>query len=201
MSCGERAGPGRGAAAARCAVAAAVWSADRSGQSESAPVVCRVGRTGTRATTRFTARPREAEPARPVPAAWSASARATLRREEQRYELTAAERLCPACGSTRPEIGVETTSQYDYKPAEVFVIEHQRVKYACKCCAAEVVLAPSRRSRWTKGCRAPDCWRRLSWTSIRITCRCTAPSSGSTGWERSCRGPQCVTGWRPVRYC
>ena len=66
----------------------------------------------------------------------------TLRREERRYELTAAERLCPACGSARPEIGVETTSQYDYKPAEVFVIEHQRVKYACKCCAAEVVLAP-----------------------------------------------------------
>ena len=42
----------------------------------------------------------------------------------------------------RPEIGVETSRQYDYKPAEIFVIEHQRVKYACKCCQGEVVIAP-----------------------------------------------------------
>ena len=66
---------------------------------------------------------------------------AELRREPRRYELTAAERLCPACGSERAEIGAEVTSQYDYKPAEVFVIEHQRVKYACRCCAGEVAIA------------------------------------------------------------
>jgi transposase len=56
---------------------------------------------------------------------------AHLRREARRYELTAAERSCPECGSERGAIGVETTEQYDYKPAEVFVIEHQQVKYAC----------------------------------------------------------------------
>lgn len=65
-----------------------------------------------------------------------------LRREARRYELTAAERLCTTCGHERHEIGVETTCQYDYKPAEVFVIEHQRVKYACRCCQGEVVIAP-----------------------------------------------------------
>jgi transposase len=65
-----------------------------------------------------------------------------LRHEQRRYELTAAERLCPECGSERQEIGVETSKQYDYKPAEVFVIEHQRVKYACKCCAGVVAIAP-----------------------------------------------------------
>jgi len=65
-----------------------------------------------------------------------------LRREQRRYQLTAAELLCPECGGTRQEIGVETTEQYDYKPAEVFVIEHQRAKYACKCCAGHVVIAP-----------------------------------------------------------
>jgi transposase len=66
----------------------------------------------------------------------------TLRHEARRYELTAAERLCPECGHERQEIGVETTHQYDYKPAEVFVIEHQRVKYACTCCVGEVAIAP-----------------------------------------------------------
>jgi transposase len=65
-----------------------------------------------------------------------------LRREERRYELTTAERLCPECGHERQEIGVDTTSQYDYKPAEVFVIEHQRVKYACTCCQGCVAIAP-----------------------------------------------------------
>jgi transposase len=64
-----------------------------------------------------------------------------LRREPRRYELTEAERRCPECGNARGEIGVETTEQYDYKPAEVFVIEHQQVKYACKCCQGEVCQA------------------------------------------------------------
>jgi transposase len=96
----------------------------------------------------------EAEPAAPPPTA-EASPRhgkskshgrrrpsSTLRREARRYELTLLERLCPACGLERHEIGVEATCQLDYKPAEVFVVEHQRVKYACKGCASHVVLAP-----------------------------------------------------------
>ena len=64
-----------------------------------------------------------------------------LRRQPQRYELTPAERLCPACHQERAEIGVEVSTQLDYKPAEVFVIEHQRVKYACPCCEGQVVTA------------------------------------------------------------
>lgn len=66
---------------------------------------------------------------------------AALRHEPRRYELTAAERLCPECGRGRQEIGVETTRQYDYRPAEVFVVEHQRVKYACACCEGQVAIA------------------------------------------------------------
>jgi transposase len=66
----------------------------------------------------------------------------TLRREPRRYELTLLERLCPECSVTRQEIGVDISFQLDYKPAEVFVIEHQRVKYACKCCAGHVTVAP-----------------------------------------------------------
>jgi transposase len=64
-----------------------------------------------------------------------------LRREERRYELTEAERLCPECGTVRQNIGAEVTQQYDYQPAEVFVVEHQRLKYACKCCAGQVAIA------------------------------------------------------------
>jgi transposase len=78
-----------------------------------------------------------------------------MRREPKRHELTAAERLCPDCGQERPEIGVETTAQYEYKPAEVFVIEHQQVKYACKCCEGQVVLAPKPPQPIAKGLPGP----------------------------------------------
>jgi transposase len=69
--------------------------------------------------------------------------------------LTAAERLCPCCGVERQPIGVETTEQYDYKPAEVFVIEHQQVKYACKCCEGEVALAAKPAQPIAKGLPGP----------------------------------------------
>ena len=80
---------------------------------------------------------------------------AHLRREPRRYELTAAERACPECGQERREIGVETTEQYDYKPAEVFVIEHQQVKYACKCCEGHVCQAAKPPQPIDKGLPGP----------------------------------------------
>jgi transposase len=80
---------------------------------------------------------------------------AHLRREARRYELTAAERSCPECGSERGAIGVETTEQYDYKPAEVFVIEHQQVKYACTCCEGQVCQAPKPPQPIDKGLPGP----------------------------------------------
>jgi len=78
-----------------------------------------------------------------------------LRRVERRYELSTLERLCPECGTMRHEIGVLTTEQYDYKPAEVFVVEHQRVKYACKCCAGHVAIAPKPPQPIDKGLPGP----------------------------------------------
>jgi transposase len=80
---------------------------------------------------------------------------AHLREEEKRYELSTAERLCPECGGQRQEIGVETTHQYDYKPAEVVVIVHQRVKYACPCCQGYVVIGPKPTSPLAKGLPGP----------------------------------------------
>ena len=80
---------------------------------------------------------------------------ANLRRVERRYELTEAERLCPDCGQQRQEIGVESTSQFEYKPAEVYVIDHQRVKYACKCCQGCVTIAPKPPQPIDKGLPGP----------------------------------------------
>jgi transposase len=80
---------------------------------------------------------------------------ANLRREPHRHELTEAERRCPECGHERREIGVETTEQYEYKPAEMFVVEHQQVKYACKCCEGHVCLAAKPPQPIDKGLPGP----------------------------------------------
>lgn len=85
-----------------------------------------------------------------------------LRREERRYELTAAERLCPECGHERPEIGVEVTEQLDYKPAEVFVIAHQRAKYACPCCAGHVAIAAKPTQPIDRGLAGPGLLAQLT---------------------------------------
>lgn len=113
----------------------------------------------------------QAEPAAPAPAPPAAAAEPSrrgknkphgrrrpaqqLRRVERRYELPMLERLCPACGAMRHEIGALTTEQYDYKPAEVFVVVHQRVKYACTCCAGEVAITPKPPQVIDKGLPGP----------------------------------------------
>jgi transposase len=80
---------------------------------------------------------------------------AHLRREPHRHELTEAERRCPECGQGRGEIGVEITLQYEYKPAEVFVVEHQQVRYACRCCEGHVCLAAKPPQPIDKGLPGP----------------------------------------------
>jgi transposase len=55
-------------------------------------------------------------------------------------QLPASLRPGPPLSSVRLQ-AAEETQQYDYKPADVFVIVHQRVKYACKCCQGQVAIA------------------------------------------------------------
>ena len=65
-----------------------------------------------------------------------------LEREIKRHELSKEERACPCCGELRHEIGVETSEQLELIPARLKVIEHQRVKYACRGCQEHVAIAP-----------------------------------------------------------
>lgn len=67
-----------------------------------------------------------------------------LPREVIRYELPLVERVCRKDGTTLTEIGVEVSEQLDIVPAQVRVIRHERVKYACPCCGEGVrkAIAP-----------------------------------------------------------
>jgi transposase len=71
---------------------------------------------------------------------------AALPREVIRHELPESERCCPHDGAQLIEIGVEVAEQLDIIPAQIRVIRHERVKYACPCCdqGIRTAAAPER---------------------------------------------------------
>jgi transposase len=65
-----------------------------------------------------------------------------LPREVVVHELNEHERLCPCCGRLRTEIGRDISEQLEYIPAQLKVLHHERVRYACPGCEEHVALAP-----------------------------------------------------------
>lgn len=78
-----------------------------------------------------------------------------LEREILRHELSESERACPGCGQQREEFAIETSEQLELVPARLKVIEHQRVKYACRCCEEHVAVAEKPPQPIEKGLPAP----------------------------------------------
>ena len=59
---------------------------------------------------------------------------AELPREPVIHDLPEAQKRCPCCGQSRQVIGQERSEQLDIVPAKLKVIEHIRLKYACRAC-------------------------------------------------------------------
>jgi transposase len=78
-----------------------------------------------------------------------------LERALIRHELSEAERACPGCGEVRQEIGVETSEQLEIIPARLKVLQHDRVKYACRACEEHVAIAEKPPQPIEKGLPAP----------------------------------------------
>lgn len=64
-----------------------------------------------------------------------------LPREEIVHDLPEADKVCPHDGTALEPIGEETSEQLDIIPAQVKVIRHVRLKYACPGCQAHVATA------------------------------------------------------------
>ena len=64
-----------------------------------------------------------------------------LPREEVIHDLPETDKVCPHDGTTLEQIGQETSEQLDIVPAQVKVIRHVRLKYACPCCQQHVATA------------------------------------------------------------
>lgn len=80
---------------------------------------------------------------------------AHLPREILRHELSDTERTCPCCGEPRQEIGVESSEQLELIPARLKVLQHDRVKYACRSCQEHVAIADKPPQPIEKGLPAP----------------------------------------------
>ena len=78
-----------------------------------------------------------------------------LPREVVRHELEDEDRVCPGCGELRTEIGIESSEQLEIIPAKLKVIQHDRVKYACRGCQEHVVLAEKPPQPIEKGLPGP----------------------------------------------
>lgn len=78
-----------------------------------------------------------------------------LRREILRHELSPQERACPCCGEQRQDMGFVPSEQLEHIPAQWKVIEHQRVKYACRSCTENVAIADKPPQPIEKGLPGP----------------------------------------------
>ena len=78
-----------------------------------------------------------------------------LPREQMVYELSEDERRCPCCGDSRSEMGRESSEQLEFVPASFKVIEHVRIKYACKRCEEHVAIAAKAPQPIEKGLAGP----------------------------------------------
>jgi transposase len=53
------------------------------------------------------------------------------------------ERCCKDCGAAKQRIGEEVSEELDFVPAHLVVIEHVRIKMACRACEANITVAPA----------------------------------------------------------
>jgi len=91
--------------------------------------------------------PRKGHGRRPIPA--------NIPRETIAHELSGDELPCPCCGRLRTEIGREISEQLEYIPAQLKVLRHERVRYACIDCEEHVVTAPKPPQPIDKGLPGP----------------------------------------------
>lgn len=78
-----------------------------------------------------------------------------LPRQQKIHDLPEAEKTCPCCQTRLEKIGEETSEQLEYIPASLLVIEHVRLKYACKGCQDHIVRAAKPAQPIDKGMPGP----------------------------------------------
>ena len=110
---------------------------------------------------------------------------AELPREEVIHDLSDSEKVCPKDGTTLEVIGSEDHEQLDIILAQIKVLRHRRLKYACPCCEQHVVTASKPKQPIEKTSLARLCSPTSPCKNTRMHYRCIAKAkclsvSGST---------------------
>lgn len=77
-----------------------------------------------------------------------------LPRVQKYYDLDESEKICD-CGCVLSKIGEEKSEQLDIIPAKIQVIEHIKLKYACKACEGNVKAAKAPKQPISKSIASP----------------------------------------------
>jgi transposase len=80
---------------------------------------------------------------------------AHLERRRVEHDVSEEEKRCSHCGCEKTCIGEDLSEQLEYEPASLYVIQHVRKKYACKCCGDGVVSAEKPMQPIEKGLPGP----------------------------------------------
>ncbi len=78
-----------------------------------------------------------------------------LRVERVIHDVPQEDLNCPCCGRLREKIGEDISRQLEYETAELYTLEHVRLKYACKRCEGEVIVADKPHQPIEKGLAGP----------------------------------------------
>ena len=78
-----------------------------------------------------------------------------LPREDVIHDLSEAEKICPHDGSALKLIGSDDSEQLEFIPAQLKVLVHKRLKYACPCCEGHLATASKPKQPIEKGIAAP----------------------------------------------
>lgn len=79
-----------------------------------------------------------------------------LRLERVEHDVLEDQRACKCCPLKMQRMGKVVTEQLEYKPGELFVIEHVRIKYSCQRCKGDIVKAPLPPQPIDKGLPGPS---------------------------------------------
>ncbi len=63
-----------------------------------------------------------------------------LFRETIHHDLPAEQKFCTACNKTKSLVGTETSEQFEFIPAKLYVKEHVKYTYSCHCCISTVPM-------------------------------------------------------------
>tara|TARA_B100000446_G_scaffold137525_1_gene129909 strand:- start:8234 stop:9733 length:1500 start_codon:yes stop_codon:yes gene_type:complete len=103
-------------------------------------------------------------------------------REDILHDLPDSEKTCPHDGTALKHIGFDDHEQLDIIPAQVKVLRHRRLKYACPCCDQHIVTAKKPKQAIEKSIASPGL---LAHVAVQKYCDALPLYRQSTIFKRS----------------